>query len=200
MAAPSALLPSRSRIEAHRCAGALVEGCRAATPVALTVLRGGKTLHLSLYPRYDKAEKRMLLGVQFGVAATFTRFREGINPYFWNLDVVLSTSVKGDSSGVGFIQQADVLRLDAPDLWNHHLRVDTRGSFTRTINEGYYGIGNASNAGPDPGQADSVRLNQYIQEEARVRAIARIHTGTLFDDTRYIREIHRMWVKGDRPF
>jgi regulator of sigma E protease len=60
---------ARSRIEAHRCAGALVEGCRAATPVALTVLRGGKTLHLSLYPRYDKAEKRMLLGVQFGVAA-----------------------------------------------------------------------------------------------------------------------------------
>jgi regulator of sigma E protease len=60
---------ARSRIEAHRCAGALVEGCRAATPVALTLVRGGKTLHLSLYPRYDKAEKRMLLGVEFGVAA-----------------------------------------------------------------------------------------------------------------------------------
>jgi taurine dioxygenase len=27
-----------------------------------------------------------------------------------------------------------------------------------------------------------------------------LHTGTLFDDTRYIREMHRMWVKGDRPF
>jgi len=27
-----------------------------------------------------------------------------------------------------------------------------------------------------------------------------LHTGTLFDDTKYIREIHRMWVKGDRPF
>jgi hypothetical protein len=122
------------------------------------------------------------IGVQFGVAATFTRFREGVNPYFWNLDVVLSTSVKGDASGVGFIQQADVLRLDAPDLWNHHLRVDTRGSFTRTINEGYYGIGNASSAGPtNVAETNEVRLNQYIQEEARVRAIARVHTGTLFD-------------------
>jgi regulator of sigma E protease len=60
---------ARARIETHRCAGALVEGCRAATPVELTVLRSGKTLHLSLYPRYDKAEKRMLLGLQFGVAA-----------------------------------------------------------------------------------------------------------------------------------
>lgn len=26
-----------------------------------------------------------------------------------------------------------------------------------------------------------------------------LHTGTLFDDQRYIREMHRMWVKGDRP-
>jgi taurine dioxygenase len=27
-----------------------------------------------------------------------------------------------------------------------------------------------------------------------------LHTGTLFDDTRHVREMHRMWVKGDRPF
>ncbi len=27
-----------------------------------------------------------------------------------------------------------------------------------------------------------------------------LHRGTLFDDTRYIREMHRMWVKGDRPY
>ncbi len=115
------------------------------------------------------------IGVMGGVAATFTRFREGVFPYFWNLDVVLSASGK-DDPGLTFIQQADVLRLDAPDLANHHLRLDTRGSFTRTINEGYYGVGNASDAGPRPGQADSVRLNQYIQEEARVRTIARVHT------------------------
>ncbi len=27
-----------------------------------------------------------------------------------------------------------------------------------------------------------------------------LHTGTLFDDTQYVREMHRLWVKGDRPF
>jgi taurine dioxygenase len=27
-----------------------------------------------------------------------------------------------------------------------------------------------------------------------------LHTGTLFDDTRYIREMHRLWVRGDKPF
>jgi taurine dioxygenase len=26
-----------------------------------------------------------------------------------------------------------------------------------------------------------------------------LHTGTLYDDTKYIREMHRLWVKGDRP-
>jgi len=27
-----------------------------------------------------------------------------------------------------------------------------------------------------------------------------LHTGTLYDDTQYIREMHRLWVKGDKPF
>jgi taurine dioxygenase len=27
-----------------------------------------------------------------------------------------------------------------------------------------------------------------------------LHTGTLYDDTKYIREMHRLWVKGDRPY
>ena len=56
-------------IASHRCAGALTEGCRAATPVHLTVLRGGRVVTLSLYPRYDRAVGRMLLGFSFGAAA-----------------------------------------------------------------------------------------------------------------------------------
>ena len=27
-----------------------------------------------------------------------------------------------------------------------------------------------------------------------------LHTGTLYDDKKYIREMHRLWVKGDKPF
>lgn len=27
-----------------------------------------------------------------------------------------------------------------------------------------------------------------------------LHTGTLYDDTKYIRQMYRMWVKGDRPY
>jgi regulator of sigma E protease len=57
---------ARERIEAHPCVGRLSEGCRAATPVLLTVRRDGKPLTLSLYPRYDVEAKRMRVGVGFG--------------------------------------------------------------------------------------------------------------------------------------
>jgi regulator of sigma E protease len=57
------------RISAHRCAGTPTAGCRAATPVRLTVRRAGKVVELSAYPRYSKAIGRMLIGFQFGPAA-----------------------------------------------------------------------------------------------------------------------------------
>jgi regulator of sigma E protease len=57
---------ARTLIAAHACAGKPQNGCRAAKPVALTVRRSGRTLTLSLYPRYSAAAHRMLLGVGFG--------------------------------------------------------------------------------------------------------------------------------------
>ena len=27
-----------------------------------------------------------------------------------------------------------------------------------------------------------------------------LHTGTLYDDTKYFREMHRLWVRGDKPY
>jgi regulator of sigma E protease len=55
-------------IASHRCAGTLTAGCRAATPVALTVRRAGRTLALSVYPSYNQEAKRMLVGFDFGAA------------------------------------------------------------------------------------------------------------------------------------
>ena len=54
-------------VSAHRCAGAQVEGCRAATPVVLTVRRSGQVVRLAIYPRYSKEAGRMLVGFGFGV-------------------------------------------------------------------------------------------------------------------------------------
>ncbi len=50
----------------HRCAGKQVQGCVTSTPVHLTVERDGRTVALSVYPRYDAKEKRALMGFEFG--------------------------------------------------------------------------------------------------------------------------------------
>jgi hypothetical protein len=121
------------------------------------------------------------IGVQFGGAATLTRFHDDLNPYLWNLDLLLSASVKSDSNGTRLVQQSHVLRLDAPHLWGSRVRIDTRGSFQRTVNAGYYGIGNASVADLPPGASGPGRRYQYLQEEGRIRTISRVHTGTFVD-------------------
>jgi outer membrane protein assembly factor BamA len=108
------------------------------------------------------------IGFQFGAAATLSRFYDDAFPYAWNVDLLLSASVKDDMAGFRLVQQSHVLRLDAPDFFSSRLRLDTRVSYQRTINAGYYGIGNAASAGP---------LNyEYHQEEGRIRAIGRIRT------------------------
>lgn len=66
---PATVSSAQRAIASHRCADALTEGCRAATPVQLTIRRDGRTLTLSVYPRYSSEEKRMLVGFDFGAAA-----------------------------------------------------------------------------------------------------------------------------------
>jgi len=65
---PASVTSTMRAIAAHRCPGALTEGCRAATPVQLTVRRAGRTLTLSIYPRYSREAERMLVGFDFGAA------------------------------------------------------------------------------------------------------------------------------------
>jgi hypothetical protein len=108
------------------------------------------------------------IGFQFGAAGTLTRFYDQAFPYEWNIDLLLSASLK-DTNGLRVAQQSHVLRLDAPDLFAGRLRLDTRVSFQRTINAGYYGIGNAASAGD--------ASSDYLQEEGRLRVIGRMHTG-----------------------
>ncbi len=59
-----------SQIASHRCAGTQTAGCRAATPVQFTVLRGSQQLQLAIYPRYDAKLKRMLVGISSGPVLT----------------------------------------------------------------------------------------------------------------------------------
>src|SRR5260370_6209621 len=117
------------------------------------------------------------IGVQFGGAATLTRFYDRAFPYLWNADVLLSASLK-DVNGLRLVQQSHVLRLDAPDLLNGRLRVDTRANFPHTINSGYYGIRNLTPI--DPARVGN-KYYWYTNAESRLRVLARIHTGHSID-------------------
>jgi regulator of sigma E protease len=60
-------------IKSHGCRGAQVDGCRAATPVELTVDRQGTVRTIAVRPEYDKAEGRMLIGFSYkGVPAAIS--------------------------------------------------------------------------------------------------------------------------------
>jgi regulator of sigma E protease len=63
------VVSTQAAIVADRCAGKQLQGCRAARPVQLIVRRGPTDVALSIYPRYDQAAEKMLVGFDFGVAA-----------------------------------------------------------------------------------------------------------------------------------
>jgi regulator of sigma E protease len=56
----------RAQLATHRCPGAEVNGCLSATPAKLGVKRDGELLTFKLYPRYNAAAKRPLVGFGFG--------------------------------------------------------------------------------------------------------------------------------------
>jgi regulator of sigma E protease len=50
----------------HRCAGKQVDGCRATTPVKLTVRRDGRVQTISVRPEYDRSLGRTRVGFSYG--------------------------------------------------------------------------------------------------------------------------------------
>ncbi len=54
-----------AEIEKHKCPGVQTQGCRAATPVTITVRRDGQLKTFTLYPRYNAQAKRVLIGIGF---------------------------------------------------------------------------------------------------------------------------------------
>jgi regulator of sigma E protease len=54
------------QVGSHRCAGKQVEGCKAATPVELTVRRDGEVQTIAVRPEYDAAIERTRIGFGYG--------------------------------------------------------------------------------------------------------------------------------------
>jgi len=54
------------QVATHECAGEQTEGCRAATPVELTIERDGEEMTLAIRPQYDGELERARLGFGYG--------------------------------------------------------------------------------------------------------------------------------------
>jgi hypothetical protein len=121
------------------------------------------------------------IGIQFGGVGTLTRFHDDAFPYLWNVDLLLSASFKDDQDGFRLVQQSHVLRLDAPELFGGRARLDARGTYQRTINAGYYGVGNATMVAPRAGETSPGRRYQYGQQEGWLQTIVRVYTRTPVD-------------------
>ena len=53
-------------VASHECPGKQTDGCRAKTPVKLTIARDGSVRTLAIYPRYDPAVARTRIGFSYG--------------------------------------------------------------------------------------------------------------------------------------
>jgi regulator of sigma E protease len=67
-------LAIHNQIESHRCAGAQVNGCRAATPAKLVIRRRGLLVHESIRPRFEtlKGQTGMFIGIEFAEVTRVT--------------------------------------------------------------------------------------------------------------------------------
>jgi regulator of sigma E protease len=53
-------------VAAHECAGKQVDGCKAATPVELTIRRDGSVQNLTVRPEYSAENGKVLIGFTYG--------------------------------------------------------------------------------------------------------------------------------------
>ncbi len=131
-------------------------------------------------PRYEPAGFPLLggnsdIGFEFGAVGTLTRFERGDQPYLWNMDVVLTGSIKGGNGRTDLAQQNYLWQWDLPNLADGHLRLNPLVYFQKTVDQGYFSLGNASSGVRPPGSDG--RYYQYIDSEVRARQLARYYVG-----------------------
>ena len=122
------------------------------------------------------------IGVQLGGAATFTRFHDDVRPYLWDVDLLLPLSFKDDQGRLALVQQNSLAparcaqpngRTTARRLQDQLSAHNQRGVLRCWQCDDRQLPGKPS--GPEP---STISL---IEEEARSRTIARVHTGTMVD-------------------
>jgi hypothetical protein len=117
------------------------------------------------------------IGFEFGAVGTLSYFSGGVKPYAWNMDLLLSASVKEGPNGPEIAQQNYLWQIDVPGLFNGAMRLNPEVSYNHTINYGYFGLGDASNGVLPANSANPGRYHEWIDSVAQVRPLGRVHLG-----------------------
>ncbi len=133
--------------------------------------------HDYVTPRYEPAGFPLLagnsdIGFEFGAVGTLSHFENGIVPYHWNMDVVLALAVKGGPNGEEITQQSYQANVDIPPRASGRVRLNPQVMYARTVNQLYFGLGNASPSALANDQ--TLRHFQFDDRQARVRELTRV--------------------------
>jgi Omp85 superfamily domain len=122
------------------------------------------------------------IGFEFGAVGTLSYFCCGTKPYAWNMDLLLSASIKEGPTGAPEVAQQQYLwQIDMPGLFDDTTRLNPEVSYNHTVNYGYWGLGDASSAGTPATNTNPGRYHEWIDSVAQVRPLARVHvTGPLY--------------------
>jgi hypothetical protein len=128
-------------------------------------------------PHYEPAGFPLIggdsdIGFEFGVVGTLSHFANGVVPYQWNADLVLALSLKSGPSGSEVTQQSYQWNVDIPGLVGGRVRLNPQLLYYRTVNQLYFGVGNASSARIPAGA--SLRYFEFDDRQARLRELTRI--------------------------
>jgi len=119
------------------------------------------------------------IGFEFGAVGTLSHFGDGTVPYDWNLDLVLALAVKGGPGGERITQQSYQANIDIPEHAGGRVRFNPQILYARTVNQLYFGLGNASRAELPAGK--NLRYFEFDNRLARVRELTRVRLGGPFD-------------------
>ncbi len=128
-------------------------------------------------PRYEPAGFPLIggdsdIGVELGVVGTVSHFANGVVPYQWNMDLVLALSVKGGPDGEELTQQSYQANIDIPEQNGGSVRFNPQVVYSRTVNQLFFGVGNASSGTLPNGR--NLRYFEFDDRQARVRELTRV--------------------------
>lgn len=170
---------------------AIAVGCLGARPARAAERREDATTREREFDydrsRYEPAGIPLIggdsdIGVEVGAVGTLSKLGRGVRPYQWNADLVTSVSTKSGPSGrLELTQQSYFLDIDIPGISGGALRLNPAVSYISTINQGYFGLGNASSAQRPAGAANPERYFEYIDRSALVRQLTRVRVHSPID-------------------